>query len=850
MRPTIASHAWTFSSAESRHPRLRPFQLVRRFGGLRGSDSCRRSRGIQCCRTRDTDAAQIHAIPLLERLGRGSLTPVQKRHEMRGGGRGGEARRRKRRQVSSNPEPVSDGDLAVADYYEEFDDEANAADIRRLFDMGFISLEEVETFDPKKFPAEQDQPLQLQSEDDAMQAQPASKETVADTQKEIVLKNSGKWTVTKRIKPERATHEKQEKHEKQEQTTKHEKQEQTKKHEKQEQAKKKEKQKQVVKDSKGKQDTNTKPAAQPKQPHPSQPTAVLPDELPEWRAFNLHPLLLSALKDAGFTAPMPIQSSTLKSVLQDGSKHLMASAPTGSGKTLAFGLAILDYIFKSFTASSRSEADGQGKGKEADRCNEADDQDNVAAEQDNDADDQDKGKDNETADQDNAPTRTHQLAALILVPTRELAIQIERHLKVAAKFSSFCNNSGGGKAIRIASVIGGMSAEKQDRLLASNPHIVIATPGRLAEAMEFDGQARRMLCTARFLVLDEADRLIQPGHFRELDDILAKVLATPRADRQIFLFSATLAASKDSSNNNNKKKSPFAKLLDRLSLDRAKAAKEAVAVLDLAGRPSTLHEWQCPSPSQLDKDALVLYFLEDLRKEQQQQQQQQQATGGKFGRVLMFVNAIETIRRLTPLFALLGIPTLGLHAQMQQRQRLKNLDRFKAAQECLLIASDVAARGLDIQGIQHVIHYHLPKDKETYVHRCGRTARASQAGASLALFAPEERSLAESCGLLGGAVPRFVVDESFVGRMIGPAVRLARRIESLQHTERATNAQVSWAEKAAEELGIELDADNDPSWKQRQQHQARGLDQKQTKKEIERATRELTLMLEEMRREF
>lgn len=106
----------------------------------------------------------------------------------------------------------------------------------------------------------------------------------------------------------------------------------------------------------------------------------------------------------------------------------------------------------------------------------------------------------------------------------------------------------------------------------------------------------------------------------------------------------------------------------------------------------------------------------------------------------MFVNSISCIRRLLAVFALLDLPVFGLHAKMQQRQRLKNLDRFKARQNCVLIASDVAARGLDITGVQHVFHYQLPREPDIYVHRSGRTARAHQVGLAIALVAPEDTS--------------------------------------------------------------------------------------------------------------
>lgn len=698
--------------------------------------------------------------------------------------------------------------------FSDFDEQANSNEMDRLFEMGFVSLEEVPTFDReagKRRLAAEDA-MEVLPEADASVVtlngetyeydpnlsdfESAEAEALVEAEAEEAVEEPVKERKSEKAKPKRIVNgwtvtevsepQKRVKVDAEVKTdTKTEAEAET----KTEKTEKTEKKKQEQKDSKESQLSKEKQQPQKPVEQVVVPTPVGENELMEWRQFGLHDNLLSALKDGNFATPMPIQLATLKSLFTEKSRNLMASAPTGSGKTLAFGLPILDYIYKQPLVESSNK------------------QSSVESTEDE--------------------TPAHKLTALIIVPTRELAIQIERHLKLLAKYNTNQN-----RKVRIATVIGGMSAEKQDRQLATRPDIVIATPGRLSEAMEFDFATRKMILATRFLVLDEADRLVQAGHFKELDEILEKICNTPRSDRQILLFSATLDASRD-------KKSPFVKLITRLQLDRTRGVKE-VAVIDLAGRPSTLEEWQCPCPSQLEKDPLVWYFLEDLRKSDSQ---------GKFGRVLMFVNAIEAIRRLQPLFTLLGIPVLGLHAQMQQRQRLKNLDRFKSADECLLIASDVAARGLDIQGIQHVIHYHLPKNKETYVHRCGRTARASKSGASLAIFAPEERGLAERCGLLGG-MARFSVDDAFIASKIMPAIKLARKIENLQHTDRSCRAQVTWAERAAEELGVILDEDNDPSLRYRQERERQGLQSKSVKKEIDLATKQLKSMLQTISEEF
>ncbi len=202
-------------------------------------------------------------------------------------------------------------------------------------------------------------------------------------------------------------------------------------------------------------------------------------DLVDWRRFNLELPLLQGLKQAGFDNPMPIQAAALEALLLSGKRDILGSAPTGSGKTLAFGLPLLNHILKN--------------------------------------------------------SSTGALNGLIVVPTRELALQIEKHFKAVARFAR----------IKIATVVGGLSPEKQARQLKNRPDLIIATPGRLNELMEFDQDVRGMITRVKFLILDEADRMIQVGHFKELDDILSRILKTTNESRQILLFSATLVESRD-----------------------------------------------------------------------------------------------------------------------------------------------------------------------------------------------------------------------------------------------------------------------------------------------------------------
>ncbi len=258
-----------------------------------------------------------------------------------------------------------------------------------------------------------------------------------------------------------------------------------------------------------------------------------------------------------------------------------------------------------------------------------------------------------------------------------------------------------------------------------------------------------------------------------------------------------------------------------------------LAQLNFAGKPTELQESFALCSSQEDKESVLFGFLRELKKE-----------NGRFGRILLFANSIDTIRRISHLLALLKIPTISLHAQMQQRQRLNNLDKFKACVECVMIASDVASRGIDITGVDHVIHFHLPKGKETYVHRCGRTARANQSGTSLALVAPEERKLAEMCELNCSRRPdviQYTPDARDLRDFIIPVLILARRIEKTEHSMRSARSEINWAQKMADECELVLDEDNDPSFKKRQEQA--GINPKALAREIENSKGKLDELL-------
>ncbi|KAL7277303.1 hypothetical protein ACG7TL_009159 [Trametes sanguinea] len=510
--------------------------------------------------------------------------------------------------------------------------------------------------------------------------------------------------------------------------------------------------------------------------------------LPAWDTFHLHPQLGRALYAKKFTDPTPIQAQTLPLALKG--KDVVGVAETGSGKTLAYGLPILHHLLTE--AYSRPIP--------------------------------------------NSKTR-RPVRALILAPTRELALQVSSHLN--ACLTSFdvdsegagapdpedsqtegpagkSQNKGKGKAkakpvkeeenrpkhpplVSVAAIVGGMSAQKQRRILSRGVDVLVATPGRLWDIIQEDDELATQIENLRFLVLDEADRMIETGHYAELDNILRLTLrksdnpsdeviepentlgaedeeqedskeGVRQSDLQTFVFSATLSKDlqknlKKRSRGRRRKNEKPASTLDDLLL-RLDFRDPTPAVVDISPAGSvvaTLTESKIECLT-TDKDAYLYYFL--LRYP---------------GRTLVFLSSIDGIRRLLPLMELLDIHAYPLHSQLEQRQRLKNLDRFKSTPNAVLLATDIAARGLDIPAVDHVVHYQAPRTADAYVHRNGRTA--------------QEEEIAEM------PVELYMLDK------LKARLQLAREIDSVQHKVKKENHERNWLKEAAEAMEIELDSD-------------------------------------------
>ncbi|XP_073159003.1 DEAD-box ATP-dependent RNA helicase 13-like isoform X2 [Henckelia pumila] len=492
------------------------------------------------------------------------------------------------------------------------------------------------------------------------------------------------------------------------------------------------------------------------------------DEYSSWNELRLHPLLMKAIYKLKFKEPTPIQKACIPAAAHQG-KDVIGAAETGSGKTLAFGLPILQRLLEE---QEKVERRSEKKGEANERI---------------------------------APRGV--MRALIVTPTRELALQVTDHIKEVAK----------GTIFRVVPIVGGMSTEKQERLLKARPEIVVGTPGRLWELMSGGEIHLVELHSLSFFVLDEADRMIESGHFRELQSIVdmlptnrestanqsentqscTTLSSLQRKKRQTFVFSATLALSAD-----------FRKKLKRGSLTSKKedlnsmetlseraGMGENTAIVDLTNASILANKLmesvvECREE---EKDAYLYYIL---------------SIHGQ-GRTIVFCTSISALRRISSLLRILGVNVWNLHSEMQQRARLKAVDRFRANEHSILVATDAAARGLDFPGVRTIIHYQLPLSAEVYVHRCGRTARAFNDGCSIVLISPSDASkFAALCKSFSKeSFQRFPVEVSYMPEIMKRS-SLAQKIDKIARKDSQEKAEKSWLERNAESIELVLD-DND-----------------------------------------
>jgi ATP-dependent RNA helicase RhlE len=351
--------------------------------------------------------------------------------------------------------------------------------------------------------------------------------------------------------------------------------------------------------------------------------------------------VVEALRAFGIEDPFPVQSLVIPDAI--AGRDVLARSRTGSGKTLAFALPIVERI----------------------RRNES------------------------------AP------AALILVPTRELAQQ------VADDFAVVANANG----LRVGVAYGGTRVREQSKGIRE-AHILIATPGRLQDLAE---RGAVKLGHVRILVLDEADRMLDMGFQPQVDRIVRRLTR----DRQTMFFSATLDGAVGTM---------------ARSYTREPVLHEVESTIETA--EGVDHQFVSVS-AHTKVDALVDLLQHDG------------------GRTLVFVRTKRGADRLVHKLLQQGIKAAGLHGDMAQGARQRALGRFEAARVDVLVATDVAARGLDLDGISHVVNYDPPQDDKGYVHRIGRTARAGRTGTGITLVTAEQQ------GDVGRMAARLDLDDAF-----------------------------------------------------------------------------------------
>ena len=307
---------------------------------------------------------------------------------------------------------------------------------------------------------------------------------------------------------------------------------------------------------------------------------------------------------------------------------------------------------------------------------------------------------------------TDHLYSVILTPTRELAQQIHKHLKEITKYTQ----------VSIACIIGGLAVVKQERLLKLKPHIVIGTPGRIWELVKDGNEHLQKIESVRFFVVDETDRMAEKGHFTELEEILKLLNNTDnKSQRQNFVFSATLTMLHDLPQ--HKKKSKNMTKDQRLNEFVTMFGMKDPKVFDVTSQSGMAAKLiESLILFELGEKDFHLYYI----------------IINHPGRTIVFCNSIECVKRIASVLSHLNITPVMLHGKMEQKQRLKNLENFQKNEDSIMVTTQVAARGLDIPNVQHVIHYQVPTTGEDYVHRSGRTARVDKEGLSILIVSPEE----------------------------------------------------------------------------------------------------------------
>ncbi len=364
-----------------------------------------------------------------------------------------------------------------------------------------------------------------------------------------------------------------------------------------------------------------------------------------FQTFGLSKKLLRGIEEAGFTEPRPIQAKTIPRVLQG--EDVLGLAQTGMGKTAAFALPICERLMQGRTRGTR---------------------------------------------------------ALILAPTRELALQIEAETKLLAKYTN----------IRTQTVFGGVGAQPQIKGLRMNPDIVIACPGRLLDLM---GRGNCInLDGLEVLVLDEADHMFDMGFLPDIKRILKEL---PEYRQNLF-FSATMPRE-------------IRTLTDRILRD------PVVVELNHSTPAETIDHALYPV-EQPDKTDLLNHLFRER----------------KFESAIVFLRTKHRARRLAQTLTNSGFNAIALQGNMSQAQRVKAMDGFRKGHYKILVATDIAARGIDVARVSLVVNFDMPNTPDAYTHRIGRTGRAERSGEACTFVTSEDFAMVKEIEKrLGSKIPRI-----------------------------------------------------------------------------------------------
>lgn len=393
--------------------------------------------------------------------------------------------------------------------------------------------------------------------------------------------------------------------------------------------------------------------------------------------------ILKALKTEGYTTPTPIQQQSIPIILQH--KDLLGCAQTGTGKTAAFSIPILQILHQQRSQHKEPKA----------------------------------------------------IKALILTPTRELAIQINDSLAAYGKHTG----------LKHLVIFGGVSQNPQVDALRKGIDILVATPGRLLDLMN---QGYIHLNHLQILVLDEADRMLDMGFVHDVKRIIAKV----PAKRQTLFFSATMP-----------------KEIQQLA-DSILNRPEKVEVTPVSSTADTIQQ-SVYYVAKGDKKALLAHILKDKSIE----------------RVLVFTRTKHGADKVVKDLSRTGITAEAIHGNKSQNARQRALTNFKNSTTRVLVATDIAARGIDVDELTHVIQFELPEVPETYVHRIGRTGRAGSSGIAFAFCDEEEKALLKDIHkVIGKTIP---IDEThpYLLKELTPQERIREELKNNPNHQKPSSSQ-------------------------------------------------------------